>query len=122
MGFAFLSSWLRETVKDIEDLKGDEQVGCLTYAVKHGQKRAKIMATAINLLGLLAAIYIQWLFYVRTLNMLFWYFMVVDALFVFVLVNLLKAKQKEDFSRLSLWIKILMLSGILSMALFYFEF
>lgn len=122
MGFAFLSSWLREIIKDLEDLRGDEKVGCLTYPVAHGTKKAKSLAIFVNLLGLFAAFYIQWLFYTKSLTLAFWYFMLVDALFIFVLIRLWKAKQKEDYSHLSIWVKVLMLTGILSMTLFYFEF
>ncbi len=122
VGFAFLSSLLREIVKDIEDIEGDEQVGCLTYAVAHGQKKAKIAALIINIIGLVSAIYIQWFFYSKALIILFWYFMLIDVLFLFIFIKLLRARLKTDFSHLSLWIKLLMLSGIISMALFYFEF
>ena len=34
--FAFLLSWMREVVKDMEDLKGDADQGCVTMPVKWG--------------------------------------------------------------------------------------
>jgi 4-hydroxybenzoate polyprenyltransferase len=39
---------------------------------------------------------------------------------VFVLFNLKQAFSREDFNRLSKWIKFAMLMGILSMGFFYF--
>jgi len=114
MGFAFLVSLLREVVKDIEDMEGDRKTGCLTLPVTYGAKKAKNVAVIINVLGLPASFAIQLFFYRNGFNVLFLFFFLVDLLFAFV--------QKSHFSALSLWIKLLMVTGILSMGLFYFEF
>ena len=121
MGFAFLVSLLREAVKDIEDEKGDRQTGCLTFAVTYGVKKAKNVAIVVNLAGLVASFAIQWFFYENDFNVLFLFFFLVDLLFAFVLLKLITANRKAHFSALSLWIKLLMVAGILSMGLFYFE-
>ncbi|HET6767300.1 MAG TPA: ubiquinone biosynthesis protein UbiA, partial [Chitinophagaceae bacterium] len=44
----------------------------------------------------------------------------VIAPFVFIFLHLFKAKNQRDYHRLSNWIKLVMLSGILSMIFFYF--
>lgn len=121
MGFAFLVSLLREVVKDVEDVEGDRQTGCLTLPVSYGIRKSKNMAIAVNLLGLFASFAIQWFFYNNGFALLFFFFFLVDLLFAFVLLKLVNASRKEHFSRLSLWIKLLMVAGILSMGLFYFE-
>jgi 4-hydroxybenzoate polyprenyltransferase len=121
MGFAFLVSLLREVVKDVEDEKGDRQTGCLTFPVTYGVARAKNLSIAVNVLGLLASFVMQWLFYQWHFIYLFLYFFLIDLLFAFVLLKLTVADDKNDFKTLSLWIKLLMVAGILSMALFYFE-
>jgi len=121
MGFAFLVSLLREVVKDIEDMEGDQQTGCLTLPVTYGTKKAKNVAAFINVLGLLVSFAIQWFFYKNGFNVLFLFFFLVDLLFAFVLLKLVNATQKLHFNALSLWIKLLMVAGILSMGLFYFE-
>ncbi len=121
MGFAFLVSLLREVVKDMEDVEGDRQTGCLTLPVTYGIKKAKNVAIAVNLSGLIASFAIQWFFYKNGFNVLFLFFFLVDLLFSFVLLKLTNAVRKEHFSQLSLWIKLLMVAGILSMGLFYFE-
>ncbi len=121
MGFAFLVSLLREVVKDIEDEKGDRQTGCLTLPVTYGVKKAKNVALAVNLTGLIASFAIQWFFYKHDFNVLFLFFFLVDLLFGFVLLKLVTAERKEHFSLLSLWIKLLMVAGVLSIGLFYFE-
>ncbi|HDL01149.1 MAG TPA: hypothetical protein ENH23_02840 [candidate division Zixibacteria bacterium] len=121
MGFAFLISLLREVVKDIEDVEGDRQTGCLTLPVIYGIQKAKNVAIAVNLSGLIASFAIQWFFYENGFNVLFLFFFLVDLLFGLVLLKLMNAVRKEHFSLLSLWIKLLMVAGVLSMGLFYFE-
>ena len=50
MVFAFLSTWYREAVKDIEDKEGDERSNCRTAVVRYGIKAGKIMAVLLGLL------------------------------------------------------------------------
>lgn len=119
--FAFLTTLIREIVKDIEDYSGDTQVGCNTYAVQYGTKKANTLALIISFLGLATSFFIQWIFYTNGLMLLFFYFFLIDFLFGLVIYRLSLAKEKKDYSSLSLSIKLLMLTGILSMALFFFQ-
>lgn len=48
--FAFIATWLREMIKDIEDLEGDAKSGCHTAVVSFGLKAGKVMATIMGLL------------------------------------------------------------------------
>ena len=50
MIFAFISTWLREVVKDIEDMDGDAKANCTTAIVRFGLKPAKIMVIIIGLM------------------------------------------------------------------------
>ncbi len=50
MVFAFLSTWYREVVKDIEDKEGDERSNCRSAVVRYGVKTGKIMAIVLGLL------------------------------------------------------------------------
>jgi 4-hydroxybenzoate polyprenyltransferase len=122
MSFAFLVSLIREVLKDIEDVKGDEQTGCHTYAVVYGTQNAKIVALVVEFIGLLAAFWFQWYFYGKGFYLLVIYFSLIDILFGWIIVKTLQAKEKSHFYTLSVLTKVLMLAGILSMVLFYFEF
>ncbi len=121
MGFAFLVSLLREVVKDVEDEKGDRETGCLTLPVAHGSEKARNTALAFGLAGLLGSLAVQWFFYRWHFMVLFLWFFLVDGLFAFVLLKLVKAKNTKQWHFVSLWVKVLMVTGILSMGLFYFE-
>ncbi|MCF6169829.1 MAG: geranylgeranylglycerol-phosphate geranylgeranyltransferase [Bacteroidales bacterium] len=122
MGFAFLVSLLREVVKDIEDFAGDDRFGCRTFAVVYGKNKAQKLALGIALAGLLAAFWFQYYFFTASFFFLFAFFFVIDAMFVVAILRLLQAKEKSDYAKLSNLIKLLMLAGVLSMVLFYFEF
>lgn len=122
MIFAFIVSLLREILKDIEDVKGDEQTGCRTYAVVYGIKNTKTVALVVGFIGLLAAFWFQWYFYGKGFFLLVFYFSLIDILFGWIIVKTILAKEKSHFSVLSTLTKFLMLAGILSMVLFYFEF
>jgi 4-hydroxybenzoate polyprenyltransferase len=45
--FAFLLTWVREIVKDIEDIEGDREMECRTLPIVWGDKAAKIIATIL---------------------------------------------------------------------------
>jgi len=121
MAFAFLSSFLREIVKDIEDLKGDERFKCKTFAVAFGEKKARFLASAIAIIGLAGSIWIQYVFFNIEFWILFGYFFILDAVFVIIILWILNANESSNFGRLSNLIKILMFLGVISMLLFYLE-
>lgn len=121
MGFAFVTSFLRELVKDVEDSAGDERYGCNTFAVAYGQTKAKFLAVFIALLGLAVTVFCQVLFFDIGFMLMLGYFVLIDLCFLLVVIWLVQAKNKSDFNRLSKFIKILMFVGITSMVLVYLE-
>ncbi len=120
MGFAFMVSLLREVVKDMEDYKGDNRFGCITFAVKYGIIASKVLSLFIAYFSLFAIIYIQYIFLEADYYLLFWAFILITVLLIFVILILHRATVKSDFSKLSVLIKIVMFTGIISMILFYF--
>lgn len=122
IGFAFMVSLLREIVKDIEDYKGDNRFGCITFTVKYGISTSKLLALIIGYISLFTSAFIQYYFYIAKFELLFGIFFIIDLLFIAIIYKLHKASSKTNFTKLSLLIKILMLSGIMSMIFFYFEF
>ena len=49
MAFAFISTWYREVVKDIEDVEGDAKANCQTAVVRYGLMFGKWMAVVLGL-------------------------------------------------------------------------
>ena len=58
--FAFLLTWVREIVKDIEDIEGDREMECRTLPIVWGDKVAKMIATL--LLVVIATLIVYMLF------------------------------------------------------------
>ncbi len=121
-GFAFLTSFIREMVKDMEDFKGDDRFGCRTLPVVYGIKKSKWIAVSMVIVTLLLTIWCQLYFYGASYPKLFYYFFVIELFLIVAGYLLLKAQKSDDFKKVSGVIKLLMIIGILSMCLVYFEY
>jgi 4-hydroxybenzoate polyprenyltransferase len=118
-GFAFIISLIREVVKDMEDMAGDARYGCRTMPIVWGINVSKVF-TATWLIVLITAVIIM-LAYILPFK--WWWAAAYCALLIVIpLLNLLrklvKAVTPADFHKLSSWLKLIMLTGILSMLFF----
>jgi len=119
--FAFISSLIREAIKDIEDMQGDERYGCRTMPIVWGVNATKVYV-AVWLVVILALLVILQVYVFR---FGWWVAMAYSVVFIiapFVLIffRLFKATTQKNYHQLSNWTKLVMLSGILSMIFFYF--
>lgn len=121
MGFAFVTSFLREVVKDIEDCEGDERYGCNTFVVAYGQTKAKILAGFLAFFGLIATLIVQVFFFNIDFMLLLGYFVLIDLGFLMLFIWIVQAKKKAHFKRLSTFTKLLMFVGVVSMGLVFLE-
>ena len=121
MGFAFLSSLFREMVKDMEDIEGDKRMGCRTLPVTVGMDKAKLYTTIAGAIMLLFMIWVQYFLYASAFYFAAGFFVIIGLLLIVILYKLRKAGDPDDFSNLSGLSKLLILLGILSMIMFYFE-
>jgi len=112
--FAFFATLLREIIKDIEDLKGDDTFGCRTLPIVWGLRRTK------NLIYLLAAAFVIVVLaiHLKVDPLPMRYFTVfLFAPMAWLVIQLVRADTRKDFSRLSIVCKVIMLLGVFSMAL-----
>lgn len=120
-GFAFISSLIREAIKDMEDMEGDARYGCRTMPIVWGLNVSKVYVAVW--LVVLAAILVIVQFYVLQFR---WWLPVTYSIvliispLVYILSKLFGARLPVDFHKLSRGIKVVMLTGILSMVFFYF--
>jgi 4-hydroxybenzoate polyprenyltransferase len=118
-GFAFIISLIREVVKDIEDMQGDEKYGCRTMPIAWGIPATKVFAGVWLIVLVLAVIVVQ-----AYGIILGWYVGVIYALLFIVLPvclvlrKLYLAVTINDFHQISMYIKLIMLTGILSLLFF----
>lgn len=111
--FAIYMTLVREIIKDVEDLKGDNTFGCKTLPIVWGIRRTKWVLYAIVVL--FAATVVGLNFYYTALPFRY------QLLFLFVPLlilvwKLMQADTRSDFMRLSTLCKVIMLMGIASMA------
>lgn len=112
--FSFFMTLVREIIKDMEDLKGDNTFGCRTLPIIWGVRKTKLLIyTILSLFSITVLLLNQ--FYA---GLPIYYFLV--FLFVpltWLLIRLIRADTIKDYAWLSNFCKIIMLLGILSMAL-----
>ena len=119
--FAFILTLVREALKDMEDIEGDQKFGCRTLPIVWGLKPTKVYIGVwlVVVTAMLAIIQL----YVVPFG--WWYSILYCAVFIiypllYVLVKLKTSYVSADFKKLSLYVKIAMFSGILSMLFYYF--
>ncbi len=113
-GFAFISNFIREITKDIEDFEGDNNTGCGTMPVVWGIAKSKVVLSIFYVLLFLSFSY--WLLGELPPPNRIAYFYVIFLLFVpsiYLFYLNWKAEQTADYKKLSTYCKLLMLSGIL---------
>jgi 4-hydroxybenzoate polyprenyltransferase len=121
--FAFLISLVRELIKDAEDLDGDERAQRKTFPVRFGIRNTKIL---ISILIITTCLLLSYLLYENlsgnsSVNILYLIIMV-SIPFAALLYLVITASEKKDFYYASMFSKIIMLCGILSMIPFYYYF
>lgn len=119
-GFAFFTNLVREMIKDLEDRAGDEENRVTTFAVQFGEKPAKYLTAfvIVLLLAMLSFFFSRFIIAQHWKEVIYLNVLVLLPL-VSVLILVLVANKKEQFSRLSLAVKVIMLLGILSMPAFH---
>lgn len=111
--FAFFMNLVREIIKDIEDLKGDDTFGSRTLPIVWGIRKTKLLTYfLIVLFSILVVSLHRW---VTPMPMGFFVGFLFLPMMV-LLVWLIRADTRKDFYWLSQVCKIIMLAGIISMA------
>lgn len=112
-GFAFLTSLIREIVKDMEDFKGDIQTGCKTMPIAWGIITTKVVTffLIIITLGVLGfSIFKLWQWHHKTAS--FYLIMTVFVPLCILILQVIRAKTPFQFKIASLLLKFIMLFGI----------
>jgi len=123
--FAFITTLIREVIKDAEDFEGDRAYGMKTVPIVLGTRWTKV-SLALLILGTLSVlVYLLLKYIVFSVEPLDYvslsYFVLLLALPMLALtIQVILAKDKMAYRRASLLIKLVMLTGILySVVVFY---
>ncbi len=106
---------MREIIKDIEDMKGEEKFGVKSLPVLIGIRNTKRI---LYLIATLAAIgLISFLIKVNN-DIVEWYFIIVSPFLLFFIYRLIMADTKKHFTQLKYYTNLIILSGLISMTFF----
>jgi len=119
--FAFLSTLIREIVKDAEDMEGDKIAGCHTMPIVIGIKKTRWLVFSLLVLLNAPLVYIHYKFHELGIYPLIYFLLFIQAPFLVIYYRVLKASVAADFHKISSWIKLLMVTSIIYVFALAFE-
>ena len=119
--FAFLITLIREIIKDMEDMEGDREDGCDTLAIRLGITKTKKVLVGLIILTMLLLALAQFILYTHYFTAVL-YLLIVQGMMVFLWIKTMKSNEKNDFHFLSVFTKIIMITGLLATQLLYISF
>jgi 4-hydroxybenzoate polyprenyltransferase len=121
--FAFETSLIREIIKDIEDLDGDERAQVKSLPVKIGTRKTKLVLYGLILLTAASVLHVLYHDFYQNKVISFW---MLTGIFILPLIILaywiFLAQDKKDYRYASTFSKAYMLLGICSMAGLWYYF
>lgn len=110
--FAFLTTLIREIIKDIEDFEGDAAYGRNTLPIVWGVMNTKIIIIFLLALTLSGIIYLFSKF-LQESQLTLWYLIIAILLPIILLtIKIIIAKNKNDYKVSSLLMKLIMMFGL----------
>lgn len=116
--FLFIIVYMREIIKDLENIKGDFTLDYRTIPVVYGEKSSKYLLSIVSLFTL-AIIYI--LLSGFDTGMMFYYYYFSIAVLLFFIIVLWKYDSKKYYNFLHNLLKFLIVLGVLSIVLIDFD-
>ena len=129
--FAFIITFIREMIKDLEDMEGDRKIQAKTLAITYGIEKTKWISQIFTFITILGISYFQYFQYsiasskfeydisiwgVNRIAIIYAFF--IQFLFLFLGFKIYTSKLKNDFHIVSQICKNIMIVGILSIPLF----
>jgi 4-hydroxybenzoate polyprenyltransferase len=113
--FAFISTLMRELIKDMEDVEGDREAGCHTLPVEMGIDYSRTIVITLAIASVIALwIILAFVPQLRTSYISWGYFLLfLTVPYLLLTLKILKAKTKKEFGTASSISKFIMLMGIL---------
>jgi 4-hydroxybenzoate polyprenyltransferase len=120
--FAFMLTWMREIVKDMEDYKGDAEEGCITMPIKWGLLRS---ARFIQVLGLIAVTPLVVgsvrLFDAGWIPLGAYMIVAVVLPLAWWIITVNNKATTEHYAKASRNLKVIMITGVGSLLIYYFQ-
>ena len=113
--FAFLTTLIREIVKDAEDFNGDSVTCCRTIPIVCGMLKTKIIVGVLSFVLYVFLAYFHLVLVRMQANIAIYIMVVAETLGIMLLPILFNIKEFTDFHRLSIVLKMIMVVGMLTM-------
>ncbi len=112
--YAFLTSMMREIVKDMEDVKGDRLEGAHTLPIAYGMKTSSFLAASFMIFASITSpiLYFMGILTIWFLPILF----VAIIIFLSAAISILKDRSSENAQKISKRVKIGMMVTLISFA------
>ncbi len=110
--FAFLTTLIREIIKDMEDCKGDRETGRNTLPVRSGLLTCKTVVIFLSLVTI-ALLYFVWAIFLHDTLTLIYITLLLTIPFAAVIYKVLTGKERDQFQTASRLMKLIMVAGIL---------
>lgn len=117
-GFAFLLTFAREVAKDLEDYKGDRKTGTTTLPVSIGRVKTTKILFILVLLPIIAVTYYLFTYLYKQQVAIFYFLILIIAPLIYTAIKALYAQTKKQYSNISLLLKLIMISGMMSLLIF----
>ena len=116
--FAFLLNFIREIVKDIQDVDGDHKAEMQTLPILLGKERTAKIAFGLTLITITIIIYyLATYLFMQKIAVVYFLIAVIGPL-VYIAIKLFSAEHDTHFKHISKMLKLVMLTGMLSMLLY----
>ena len=112
--FAFLITFIREIIKDIEDYEGDFKTGMNTLPIVLGKEKTQKVVFGLSFIPLIALLYYLNENFTNLEYVIYYTLLFVVAPMLYSIVKIWQAKSQHDFNHVSLVLKLIMITGILS--------
>ena len=112
--YLFLVLSMRELIKDLQNLKGDLLQNYKTIPVVYGEKYAKLMIIVLVVCNVSVTIFLLKSYTLERMD--YFFYTSISLLFV-VLLLLPKAQSRQQYSRIHILLKLLVLLGVFSIVL-----
>lgn len=119
--FAFLTTFIREVIKDAQDIEGDARFGCRTLPVIIGTKNLRYLLIPLEaaVIGLLAWYHL--VLHRSGYHLMALLILIPGIILIYAIARTAKAGDKASFAHLSLVMKLVMVAGMLSLVASWFR-
>ncbi len=119
--FSFLTTWIREIIKDLEDEKGDREMECRTLAIKWGAYKTKLFLYCLIIVTI-ASLFLVNEFYIHFEGTLTIRYIIFGFVLPFIALGyfIYSSKSPVEYRQASTLSKVIMIIGVMYSFVFYY--